>query len=402
MTKLPLLTAKEAAQLLGISLPTLYAYVSRGQLRSEPAAGTREKRYRAEDVARLRERKAGGRGAASVAHQALHFGAPVLESALTHIADGRLGYRGRDATGLARGETLEVVARLLWQTARDPFGPDNLPPLTTATRRGWLAVATLPPIDRCLALLPQIAAHDHRAWSGEADALPQAGARLVRLLASAVAARPPDALPVHAQLAEAWRLPAREAEIIRAALVLCADHELNASAFAVRVATSTGATVYGAAIAGLATLQGPRHGGMTRRVRAMFDDLAAADDLAGALALRIESGADVPGFGHPLYPDGDPRGRVLLEMLADARPDDPAMRFVADLLAAAREVVGRPPTIDVALAAIERVLKLPTDGALGLFLVGRSVGWVAHAREQAADSHLIRPRARYVGPMMEA
>ena len=91
------LTSREAARRLGVSAATLYAYVSRGLLRSEAIEGRRERRYRADDVARLKRRRDVGRKAESIANHALDFGTPVLESALTLIEDGRLYYRGLDA-----------------------------------------------------------------------------------------------------------------------------------------------------------------------------------------------------------------------------------------------------------------------------------------------------------------
>src|SRR5437588_12997534 len=123
-----LLSSKEAARRLSVSAATLYAYVSRGLLRSEAINGSRERRYRADDISRLKRRRDVGRKAESIANHALDFGTPVLESALTLIEDGRLYYRGIDATQLARTASLEDVARLLWHCDDEPFASDTLPP----------------------------------------------------------------------------------------------------------------------------------------------------------------------------------------------------------------------------------------------------------------------------------
>src|SRR5512143_3961922 len=96
------ITSAEAARRLGVSAATLYAYVSRGLLRSEATEGRRERRYRADDVSRLKRRRDVGRKAESIAAHALDFGTPVLESALTLIENNRLYYRGHDAAELAR------------------------------------------------------------------------------------------------------------------------------------------------------------------------------------------------------------------------------------------------------------------------------------------------------------
>jgi citrate synthase len=192
-------------------------------------------------------------------------------------------------------------------------------------------------------------------------------------------------------------VPAERAPVIRAALVLSADHEFNASTFAARVVASTGANLHGATIAGLAAINGPRHGGLTRRVSALFDSLKGEADLDAALARRLAAGQDLPGFGHPLYPDGDVRAAVLLELLRATVKEQPELTIADRLALAGERLIGRKPNLDFATVTIERVLGLPSDSALSMFLLGRTVGWIAHAIEQA-DGSLIRPRARYTGP----
>ena len=202
-----LLSSREAARRLGVSAATLYAYVSRGLLRSEAVDGRRERRYRADDIARLKRRRDVGRKAESIANHALDFGTPVLESSLTLIENNRLYYRGRDAAALARTASLEEVARLLWDCDERPFAADNLPPMTTALRRAWLAAVTLGPVDRCLVVLPAAAALDHPSWVEDRGAMLETGVRVLRLLTAAVTARPLSALPVHQELAAAWKVP---------------------------------------------------------------------------------------------------------------------------------------------------------------------------------------------------
>src|SRR5262249_55451562 len=112
----PYLTARQAAQALGVTLPTLYAYTSRGQLRSEPLPGQpRERRYFREDIDRLRERKEARGDPSKAATRGPHWGSPVLSSNITLIQDGRLYYRGQDVMQLAETATLEQVAELLWE-----------------------------------------------------------------------------------------------------------------------------------------------------------------------------------------------------------------------------------------------------------------------------------------------
>jgi citrate synthase len=151
-------------------------------------------------------------------------------------------------------------------------------------------------------------------------------------------------------------------------------------------------------IAGLAALEGIRHGGTTARIEALWDGLRRSRDLRGALAGRLKRGEQIDGFGHPLYRNGDPRAAVLLEML----PAGKATTYARELAAAANAVLGEAPTIDFALVALARALNLPTGAALTLFAIGRTIGWIGHAIEQYEGGAIIRPRAKYVGKQPEA
>lgn len=385
------LDAAAAAHSLGVSRATLYAYVSRGLVHTLPAQDDPRRRlYSALDIARLQQRKSVGRRPRAVAETTLDWGLPVLASSLTLIENGRLFYRGQDATLLADRATLEDIARLLWGCgAVDPFGQRSLAqPWDTAVLR---QAATLPFTERCQMLLPLVAEGRAIAWKRKVDRLWLGAATLVAAVAAAAAGTPPGTHPIHVQLAAAWGLDAAGADLIRRALVLVADHELNVSAFAVRVVASTGASLSACLTAGLAGLSGPRHGGTTSLIEVLFDEIAAEVDVAGVIEHRLRRGDGIPGFDHPLYPDGDPRAAALLRHLAPD-PDRSA------LLQAMAETTGCAPNIDFALVSLRRALGLPPGSALALFAIGRSVGWIAHALEQHGDDKLIRPRARYDGP----
>lgn len=386
------LTAKEAAAELGVSLPTLYAYVSRGLVRSEPRAGGRTRLYRAEDVRALMARRDKPEGA----EKPLDWGAPVLESAITLVPGDGLYYRGRDATRLAASASLETVAALLWDCQGDPFAepPPTVPEGFAGVRA---ALGPLEPVDRLQVLLPLAAAADLRALNRTPDGMARTGARILRWVAAILADGDPSPGPAHESLAKAWGVAAEDADLLRAALVLCADHELNASTFTVRCVASTGATPYACVLAGIAALRGPRHGGMAARVQALLPGLLSAPDPAAAIAALLARGEELPGFGHPLYPAGDVRAKTLMKLLAAARPGDPLVRKAQAVAAAAAEVAGQPPTIDFALALLADRLGLPQSAPLSLFTLGRTAGWVAHLLEQAQSPALIRPRARYVG-----
>ncbi|WP_436971983.1 citrate/2-methylcitrate synthase [Paraburkholderia fungorum] len=399
------MNATEAAAALGISLPTLYAYVSRGMLSSSADSQGKHRLYDAAEVRRLARRKQDGKRAGKVAQKVLDWGVPVLESSITLVAKGRLLYRGHDAMTLARTASLEEIAALLWDCSARRIADAPAAPLAATQWTAWLKLwSDSTPLDRALVLLPAAAAHMPRVWALGRDAQLDTACAVMRLLAAAMISAAPSNEPLHRQLAAAWNVRNRQQiSLLRAALVACADHELNASTFTVRCITSTGTHLFGAVAGGLAALAGPKHGGETTRIAALFDEASRAPDLDRYLANRLalhEQGSYGPGlsgFGHPLYPDGDPRARLLLDMLADCAPARSPMGEVTKLARAVHDTTGAEPTVDYALAAIERVLGLPTGAAFTLFAVGRVVGWIAHAMEQARDGRLIRPRARYIG-----
>ena len=374
------LTAEQAMERLGVRAQTLYAYVSRGQIHAEPDPGDpRRSRYRLGDVQALTVRKARGRKAANVAQGAIAWGEPVLTSSITTVAGGRLYYRGRDAVALAASETFEGVARLL----RDDDGvarrhTQRPPPPDGPTIR-----------DRAFAALARRAARDPPAGGLSPTDLAFEGATLLDILADAVIGSTRSG-PIHERLGRAWGCGHVGCDLIRRTLILLADHELNASTFAARVAASTGASLAAACLAGLATLSGPLHGGVADRVKRLAAE-ARSIGPEEAVAARLAHWPSAPGFGHPLYPDGDPRARALLEGFEPSRE-------IGDLGRAAEEVTGELANVDFALVALAEALNLPDDAPFALFAVARCAGWTAHAIEQIGAGALIRPRARYAGP----
>lgn len=401
MSKKRHLTAKEAATRLDISLPTLYAYVSRGLIRSE--AGTddpRKRLYSAEDVDNLQARKEHRRNPEKLAETVLHWGAPLLESALTLIADGRLFYRGYDAIALATSHSVEQVAALLWtgdvSQAVRLFAEDA----ASLSERCAIAseqTADLTPLERFMAIVPLAAADDLTAYDIYNPKMVQkTGARILRLLTQ-IASGYDGAGMAHA-LQQGWYPDDQNAaHLLNAALILCADHELNASSFTARVVAAAGASPYAVVSAGLAALQGAKHGGHTERVAAFLAEIGTPEQAESALASRLKRGETIPGFGHKLYPDGDPRGALLLQLVAQMYPDSEATALAEAIVTVVSQHIDELPTIDVGLAVVARVLNLPPGGGLGLFALGRTIGWIGHALEAYADDRLIRPRARYIG-----
>jgi citrate synthase len=379
------IAAEEARDRLGVRPQTLYAYVSRGRVQVRPDPGDpRRSLYRSADIAALAQRKTRSRKVSDVATGAIAWGEPVLASEITTVAGGRLFYRGRDAIRLAETETLESVARLLrgghgaaLKRTERPAPPEH-PDMRT---RAFLALAAR-------------AGTDPPARGRHPLALAVEAATLLDVLSDAVGGEVGGGA-IHNRLALAWGLGpgGPGADLIRRMLVLVADHELNPSAFAARVAASTGASLSASALAGLATLSGPRHGGATAAVRTFAAEAVQLGPRA-AIANRLVEDRSLPGFGHMLYPDDDPRAAALLERFK------PPPELLA-LSEAVQAVAGIAPNVDFALMAASQALRLPPDAPFAIFLVARCAGWIAHAIEQGQADTLIRPRARYIGPEPE-
>jgi citrate synthase len=386
------LTAREAAAELSVSLATLYAYVSRGLVRSEPVGDGRARRYRADDIRALRQR----RRASGAVQPSAEAAIPVLDTTVSTITEAGPIYRGVPVVALAEAATVEQAATLLWDARRaDPFEPANMPVVDAPMQAIFEAARDAKPLPRAIAVLALASDADPRAHNRSAEGRAAAGARVMRLVTAAVLGAAPSPLPIHCQVARAWAKdhPAAE-DLLRRALVLLADHELNASTWTARCAASTGLNLYDAAIAGLAALKGPRHGGAGPLAARMVAELGDGD-IASAIADRVALGEPIPGFGHTVYVDGDPRADVLLRALAAAGADP---RLAVELPRLVTEATGLYANIDYALAVLMRTLNLPVGHETALFAIARASGWMAHAIEQLQSGLLIRPRARYVGP----
>jgi citrate synthase len=388
------MTALEAAETLRVSRATLYAYVSRGLVRSQSTPGPgRERGYSREDVERLRRRAEERRDPDRAAGRALQWGLPVLESSITMIAGDTLYYRGHDALTLASSRSFREVASLLWTGGSDTVWPGA--GRLTADQRAL--IRDLPFSARAQVLLAVAAARDPHAADLRAPQVAASGWRILHLMTAAAIRSSSGTRTIDESLARAWRVRARGIEVLRSALILCADHELNVSSFAARCVASAESHPYAVVSAGMAALEGAKHGGAGARVDSMLVSLRRGGNLRTGISARLRRGEAIGGFGHPLYPAGDPRATMLLELLRTRYPRASETAFVLDVAEAAESVIREKPNLDFALAGIARVLQLPADAGLALFAIGRTVGWMGHAIEQYATGQLIRPRAKYVG-----
>jgi citrate synthase len=390
----PWLSAAEASRVLRVSRATLYAYVSRGYVRSQPKPGSaRERRYSRDDVERLRRRTEERRDPDKAAARTLQWGMPILESSIAFIDGHKLYYRGYDAVALSRSRSLEEVAALIWSGRFDG---------TLSSVRPQLAAERTPDDDlpfvvRAQSILAGASARDPLAFDLRPASVARSGWRILALLTRTASRSRASAPTIEQTLARAWDVSARGIDLLRSALILCADHELNVSSFTARSVASAGSNPYAVVIAGLAALGGARHGGVGARVESMLASMRRARHLPTALAERLRRGEPIDGFGHPLYRNGDPRAAALLDQLGDRYAKSAELAYVVDFAGAAAAAMGEQPTIDFALAALTRVLRLPSGSPLTLFAIGRTIGWIGHAIEQYATGQLIRPRAKYVG-----
>ena len=395
------MTAEEAAARLGVKVATVYAYVSRGVLRSFKVEGSRTSRFDAEEVEAVARR---GRPRRTSRPQALDL---VVETALTSIGDHEVRYRGLEIGELARTAAFEEVAEWLWTGERvgtgsgwEPAPISPLMPVELEAPRDRLRIAVvlasagdplradLSPaavVARGRSLIATMVGTLASGREGRA-------ARLV-LLGSTSPRRGTIAGRLWPRLTTLRPTPGL-VSALNAALVLLADHELAASTVAARVAASARADPYAVVLAGLGPLSGSLHGGASIRAYELLAS-AAATAPEPALARALEAHGHLPGFGHRLYPGIDPRARVLLELLRDASPAHPALVTADRVVAAARRRAGLEPNVDLALALLAQVSRMGPDAGEVIFTLARTAGWLAHGLEEYAEAPL-RFRARAV------
>src|SRR5437879_13283334 len=196
------LSAREASAELAISQATLYAYVSRGLIRSEPSEDSRSHRYRAEDVRTLKDRRTPApelRGMRS-----FDADLPVMDSSVATITEDGPIYRGVNCVDLAERDTLEHAATLLWDVSGvDPFALDNCPSISEAMRAVAEATRGANAIDRAIAVLAMAAGPDPRAYTRAPEGRAMVGGRIMRLVAATVLTASTSPAPLHLQIAQA-------------------------------------------------------------------------------------------------------------------------------------------------------------------------------------------------------
>jgi citrate synthase len=349
-------------------------------------------------------------------------------AAQTRISDvdgreGKLFYAGYDIADLAAHATFEEVIYLLHhlelptaaqleETVATLRAESSLDPLLVELI-GSLAARTGPMTTLRTAVSAAAAVDPDDDQSDEANLrkayrliakTPQVIATYQRLRTGLDAIEARDDLGVAANFLYALTGKEPDAQVARdfdVVLVLYADHTLNASTFAGRVAAATLADMYAAATAAIATLQGPLHGGAITEVREMLEEIATPDRAPEWVREKLARKEKVMGFGHRVYKTWDPRATILRgiaerlgQHFGEARWFDTSIKVQETVM----ELKHLFPNVDFYTASVYSALGLPPDLYTPLFAAARMAGWTAHIREQYADNRLIRPDSEYVGP----
>ena len=341
-------------------------------------------------------------------------------------ARGVLAYRGYDIHDLATHATFEEVCYLLWHgrlPTRAELGElqsqfAEARPLPEGVLRLLRSLPDAEGMDLLRTLASALAHYDADAADNSPTANYRKAVRLTAQLGSLVATlgraaqgggpiTPDPAMGFAASflyMLTGSRPDALSTRAFDVALVLHADHELNASTFAARVATATLTDIHSAVVAGIGTLKGPLHGGANADVMRLLLDLGAdatPDKIESTIKGKLARKEKIPGFGHRVYTTMDPRAVHLRQMSRDLgrRVGQPAwFEMSGRIEAIVKSEKQLNPNVDFYSASTYHALGIPTPLFTPIFAVSRCSGWTAHILEQLANNRLIRPRAEYTGP----
>lgn len=384
------ITAAEAAQMLGITINSLYSYVSRKSIRTQAVPGTRRRIYWREDIEALVKPLARVDGVK--ANPTL-----VRETKITVITREGPFYRGQSVIALAEQATLEDVAALLWDVKIDDVFDANMPPVPTNFDEIRGALSSLSPFDQAVSLLPLLEQSNSRSYDFSALGYARTGAYLLRwMTALLIGADRPSTDPTHVSLARGLNAPRYE-DIIRRALVLAADHELAASTYAVRAVANTGCTPSQAVVTGFAAARGRRVlTGRVPAVRRLIDEILDENNPEDAIVERFRDGEALPGFADAVYRGPDARARSLHQALSGQFAGDEEVDRLLRAVAFAQREYELEADFILPLTFLERRLRRRSRD-LAISHLARVVGWIAHAIEQMGSGPIVRPRAIYTG-----
>ncbi len=351
-------------------------------------------------------------------------GIVATTSSISSIVDGVLTYRGFDIDDLAENATFEEVIYLLWfgklptQSELEKLQND----LNESSRIPDAVIQQLklyPKDTNAMAALrtavSSLALYDEEANDMSVESNVRKAIKLQAQIPAIIAAfariregKEPLESKRYPSIAAnfLYQMTGQEpnkiaVEALDKALVLHADHELNASTFAARVTVATLTDIYSGITSAIGTLKGPLHGGANEAVMAMLEDIGSFERVESYIEEKLERKDKIMGFGHRVYKNGDPRAKHLMKMSRELGKITGNMKWY-DMSIKIEELVtgqkGLKPNVDFYSASVYTSLEIPRDLFTPIFAVSRASGWTAHMLEQYENNRLIRPRAEYTGP----
>ena len=405
--------AQEAKDILGIRQQTLYAYVSRGWIRSVSQPGKRTRLYLREDIERMAARSMARSGHGAVAASAMHWGEPIIPTSITEITRDGPRYRGKLASELVqRGASFESVAELLWTGLWHDDAGWPVQKQRSELRKLTNSLASIHSSDQALEIFALVTLQLGLGRGSVAERIRsghtlEAARQLIQIMVgccglTGAQGRYVPMLPgqtVTEGLIHALAIEKTEEHLqsIEAMLILLADHELSPGAFNARVCASAGSTLHSCIASALCASSGVAVGRMYGRVSEFLDGGTTSGALVRKAMALQERGSAIPGFGHPLYPQGDPRAKLLLQIAQQRFGDRRGLKPVFGFILEMEEHFQLHARHELAIAVLMRVMSLPHHVAGALFVLARTAGWVAHVQEQRLSGSLLRPRAKFVG-----
>lgn len=405
--------ATEALAFLGVQNQTLYAYVSRGLVRSFRQPGKKNNLYLREDVERLKARAEVRSGHGAIAASAMQFGEPIVPTSITEISTEGPRYRGLIAVDLAaRRVSFESVAELLWTGLSPDEGVRwDVKPLPAEVRRLCESLGKVSTREQFMEVFALVVLTlgisrggvTQRLRSGNTlDAAKQVLQVLVGCLGLLAKDRrfrplkPGDSIVQGVLRALGGNGNDENTRAIEAILVLLADHELAPGSFASRVAASSGSSLHGCLVSAMCTHAGVKVGHVYDQAEVFLASGRTRTLLLKRVGELRDLGRKVPSFAHPLYPKGDPRAACLLRLAAARSKHSVRLREFLAFIDSARTEFNLLPQVELVVTALCNEMGLPRESGGALFAVARSAGWVAHILEQRLSSVLLRPRAKFI------
>lgn len=351
-------------------------------------------------------------------------GVIAAETKVSSIIDSQLTYAGYDIDDLAENASFEEIIFLLWNY-RLPTQEELDELKSKLYEYGTLddkvyehfedyATNHVHPMTALRTSVSYIAHFDENAESETDEEKLERAIRIQAKMASLVASfqrvregkepfKPKEGLSYAANFLYMLRgeVPTDiEEEAFNKALVLHADHELNASAFTARCAVSSLSDMYSGIVAAVGSLKGPLHGGANERVMNMLSEIKSVDDVEPYLDKKFENKEKIMGFGHRVYKNGDPRAKYLKTM-SKKITDETGQKHLYDISVKIEDIMkertGIIANVDFYSATVYHSMNIPHDLFTPIFAISRTSGWLAHIFEQYRDNRIMRPRAKYIG-----